>query len=626
MRIISARWLYALACIVILSFSYCVAAAGEAFSRGVNFALFVGIDRYEQLGELSYPVNDVHALEKVFSKTGDFRKVITLVDRDAGGGAPKARFLPRKNNILNALRLLAKNAPTGSNLVFFFCGHGMLDDGKAYLMAADSDGSANSAIAMDDVVQIFSTSKAASKTILVDASPGTEAFPGLSGTIEVADDSSTVITSCQEWQKSLVDEERGRGLFSLAIENALTGVADNDKDGDIDVDELYAYVELHMSDFCLEEMIEDGQNPMRSGMEDEGVVLFTAFVTPEEDESEFEDADIALAEEEDNGGAVDDIEVVIITDATPTSEETQSREEESASNTPSAPPADPDDEVSRTFAKADRAIDEGRFFDAFTLYRGLAQKGNAEAQYQMGYAYYHGNGLNQDYEKAVEWFTEAANQGHIKAQETLGSMYYFGQGVKQDLAESARWNMLKGQLPGSIPELEVVAKTPEREYERTLLTESGMRYYGDIGPALRLKIERPNNEAFSIESLSTNQGGLTLSSSKMSYTQGEEAFLDLRQVSSIPSQGGNYDVYVRLSSPSGKTMTKNVFVKPDTTVVYSNQVQQPYQTYQQPNQQYYTQNRQQHQPRQQQSGNDAGAAVGKFLMNAIIPGLSFFGP
>lgn len=580
-----------------------------------KLCLFVGIDRYEQLGELSYPVNDVHALEKVFSKTGDFRKVITLVDRDANGGTPKARFLPRKNNILNALRLLAKNAPTGSNLVFFFCGHGMVEEGKAFLMAADSDGSTGSAIAMDDIVQIFATSKAASKTILVDASPGTEAFPGLSGSIEVADDSSTVITSCQEWQKSLEDEERGRGLFSLAIENALTGAADNDKDGDIDVDELYAYVELHMSDFCLEEMIEDGQHPTRSGTADQEVVLFTAFVTVEEDEIELEDPGVVLAEEDASDGDTTNIEVVVITDET-VAAESSGREEESTANAPATPPADADAEVSRTFANADRAISEGRFLDAFTLYRGLAQKGNAEGQYQMGYAYYHGNGLTQDYEKAVEWFTEAGNQGHIKAQEMLGSMFYFGQGVEQDLAESARWNMLKGQLPDSIPELKAVVKAVERDYELTLLQESGMRYYGDIGPALRLKVERPNNEAFSIESLSTNQSGLTLSSSRMTYAQGEEAFLDLRQVSSIPSQGGNYDVYVRLSSPSGKTLTKNVFVKPDTTtaVVYREQVQQPYQGqqyYQQPNQRYY------HQQPPQQSGGDQ---VGQFLMNALIKG------
>ncbi len=609
MRIIPTRWLYALACIVILSYSFRMAAAGESFSRSSNLALFVGIDHYEHLSQLTSPVNDVHALDKAFSATGDFRKVILLVDRDTSGGTPKARFLPRKNNILNALRLLAKNAATGSNLVFFFSGHGMIDEGKAYLMASDSDGAVNSAIAMDDILDILGSSKAASKTILIDACRESEAFPGLSGTIAVADDSSTVIISCQEWQKSL-DVENERGLFSLAIEDALTGAADRDSDGDIDSDELYAHAELFMSDYCLEEMIEDGQIPMRSGMAGQDIVLFTSFATDEED-------DIAFEEQE----FVEEV-VVVVDEVAPAIEE--SAEEIVVVEEPAATPAPAsvDDEVRSTFAKADRAIDEGRFYDAFTLYRGLAQKGNAEAQYQMGYAYYHGNGLAQDYEKAVEWYKEAGNQGHVKAQEMLGSMYYFGQGVKQDLAESARWNMLKGKIPGTVPELEAVAKAAEEEYDLTLLQESGMRYYGDIGPALRLKLERPNDEAFSIESLSTNQSGLTLSSSRMSYAQGEECFLDVRQVSSIPSQGGNYDIYVRLSSPSGKTITKNVFVKPDTTVVYRDHVQQPYQTqqYQQPNRQYYSQPQQ-----QQQSGNDAGAKVGKFLMNALIGGgLSFF--
>ena len=48
--------------------------------------------------------------------------------------------------------------------------------------------------------------------------------------------------------------------------------------------------------------------------------------------------------------------------------------------------------------------------------------------------YYEGQGVRQDYHKAVEWFTKAANQGFAQAQNNLGVMYDEGQGVRQNIA------------------------------------------------------------------------------------------------------------------------------------------------------------------------------------------------
>jgi TPR repeat protein len=60
-------------------------------------------------------------------------------------------------------------------------------------------------------------------------------------------------------------------------------------------------------------------------------------------------------------------------------------------------------------------------------------------QYRQGLRYYHGNGVKQDYEQAVFWFTEAAEQGHAKAQSFLGFCYYAGRGVKQNYAQATIW-------------------------------------------------------------------------------------------------------------------------------------------------------------------------------------------
>lgn len=67
----------------------------------------------------------------------------------------------------------------------------------------------------------------------------------------------------------------------------------------------------------------------------------------------------------------------------------------------------------------------------FARNKALATKGNSAAQYSLGLMYYSGEGLRQDYGKAVKWYQKAANQGMSQAQFNLGVMYYKGQGVRQ---------------------------------------------------------------------------------------------------------------------------------------------------------------------------------------------------
>ena len=68
-----------------------------------------------------------------------------------------------------------------------------------------------------------------------------------------------------------------------------------------------------------------------------------------------------------------------------------------------------------------------------------AEKGNAQAQCNLGIMYEYGQGTAQDYEKAVEWYQKAADQGNALAQTNLGVKYYWGKGTQQDLAKAAEW-------------------------------------------------------------------------------------------------------------------------------------------------------------------------------------------
>ena len=69
----------------------------------------------------------------------------------------------------------------------------------------------------------------------------------------------------------------------------------------------------------------------------------------------------------------------------------------------------------------------------------LANEGDACAQNNFGLMYSNGRGVDQSYEKAVEWFQKAAEQGLAVAQYHLGDMYYDGTGVEESNEKAAEW-------------------------------------------------------------------------------------------------------------------------------------------------------------------------------------------
>ncbi|MCY4205815.1 MAG: EH signature domain-containing protein, partial [Bacteroidetes bacterium] len=57
---------------------------------------------------------------------------------------------------------------------------------------------------------------------------------------------------------------------------------------------------------------------------------------------------------------------------------------------------------------------------AIVTLTSAAKRGNVEAQYDLGSAYWTGEGLKQDHTKAIHWWRKAAKQGHTEARYRLG--------------------------------------------------------------------------------------------------------------------------------------------------------------------------------------------------------------
>lgn len=77
-------------------------------------------------------------------------------------------------------------------------------------------------------------------------------------------------------------------------------------------------------------------------------------------------------------------------------------------------------------------------FDPAAL-RLLAERGNADAQFELGIRYLGGEGMPKDEKKAAEWLMKAADQEKLEAMNALGTMHEEGVGVPKDEKKAFEW-------------------------------------------------------------------------------------------------------------------------------------------------------------------------------------------
>ncbi len=75
-------------------------------------------------------------------------------------------------------------------------------------------------------------------------------------------------------------------------------------------------------------------------------------------------------------------------------------------------------------------------------FRKAAERGDAEAQYNLALMHDRGIGVEENDTEAMKWYRKAAEQGYAKAQYNLGMMYYFGKGVPKDKVAAYQWILL----------------------------------------------------------------------------------------------------------------------------------------------------------------------------------------
>ena len=118
---------------------------------------------------------------------------------------------------------------------------------------------------------------------------------------------------------------------------------------------------------------------------------------------------------------------------------------------------------------------KGDYAAAFKEWIPLAEEGDKEAQYFIGFMYEYGNGIPGDYKMAMKWYTLSAEQGYSNAQTNLAVMYALGDGVNKDRVYAHMWaniaysngnkggknlkdKLIKMMIPSQIEEAERLAR------------------------------------------------------------------------------------------------------------------------------------------------------------------------
>ena len=140
------------------------------------------------------------------------------------------------DGILMAVKAAADKAGPQDTLLFYFCGHGYVDDNEPYLVTEDLAGELHQWIEFSDVIRYLSKSEAGRKIAVLDACHSS------SGSRTILEEWRTkevfLITSCREDQVSVEDETLQSGVFTHFLVQGLEGEADTDGNGTVQFNEL----------------------------------------------------------------------------------------------------------------------------------------------------------------------------------------------------------------------------------------------------------------------------------------------------------------------------------------------------------------------------------------------------
>ena len=218
-----------------------------------NWAICIGIERYDNLQSLHYPKRDAEALRDFFEKEVAFEKVYFFAEdappiptdfgepiRSTPTGGTLRRFL--------RVRFEQKFLKPSDNLWFFFAGHGRRERDRDYLMPSDADPGnvEETAIAVSQVTERLRRCGAENVIVLLDACRNEGARDG-QGVGAETHAGVVSIASCSPNERSYEIDELEHGAFTYSLLEGLRLEGDGNC---ATVERLDQYLRFRVPELC----------------------------------------------------------------------------------------------------------------------------------------------------------------------------------------------------------------------------------------------------------------------------------------------------------------------------------------------------------------------------------------
>ena len=247
--------------------------------KGMNYAVVIGIGKYkdDRIPKLKYTRVDAEEMYDILTdpQYGNFPKsqVKLLIDEQA-----------TDNNIKSAIGTwLKRNTRKDDTVIIFFAGHGAPEDEKTYWVTynANIDDLYGTALSNDEISDMFDRIEAKRMIAFLDSCYSAATVHRTDrkrGVIIVKDPfqkfkgkGRVVITSSDGEEQSLEIDKFGHGVFTHYLTKALKGEADENKDGFVELDEVWDYVKYRVADTARKHG--SSQTPIIDGSYSAGIVL-----------------------------------------------------------------------------------------------------------------------------------------------------------------------------------------------------------------------------------------------------------------------------------------------------------------------------------------------------------------
>ncbi|MCW2370320.1 caspase family protein [Sphingobium sp. B11D3D] len=210
-------------------------------------ALIVGIDYYDNIGNLSGCVNDAHSVRSMLERHAD-GTVNFATPKIMTGTSASERI--ERSDIKDAVRDLFSD--DSEIALFYFAGHGYVEDTGGFLCGTGCK-SGDDGFSLSELMTLAGKSPAKNKIVILDS-----CHSGIAGTrpdqpVSEVKEGMTILTASTAEQYALEVTGGGAGVFTSLFVDALGGAAANLL-GDVTPGSVYAHIDQSLGPWAQRPM------------------------------------------------------------------------------------------------------------------------------------------------------------------------------------------------------------------------------------------------------------------------------------------------------------------------------------------------------------------------------------